>query len=220
MKVILKQDVKGIGKKDEIHEVSDGYARNYLFPRKLAAVADASAVNMARGKEAAADFHEAETVAAAKDLANKNTIASDTKVDGNKTVVEQLKKATGNTSTSANDVAIVYQTYVDVAVSDAKKDSTTDKITELEVNLTPMYRVVATTKDVVKANQDIVVKGEESGNTQANAVVIEKGKKLTLPEAEYEIRLNVPNDFAAEINGQVSVKHTKDNGQVDITPAL
>ena len=52
MKVILKQDVKGIGKKDEIHEVSDGYARNYLFPRKLAAVADASAVNVARSKEA------------------------------------------------------------------------------------------------------------------------------------------------------------------------
>ena len=54
MKVILKQDIKGIGKKDEIHEVSDGYARNYLFPRKLAAVADASAVNVARSKEAAA----------------------------------------------------------------------------------------------------------------------------------------------------------------------
>ena len=71
MKVILKQDIKGIGKKDEIHEVSDGYARNYLFPRKLAAVADASAVNMARGKEAAADFHEAENVAAAKALAAK-----------------------------------------------------------------------------------------------------------------------------------------------------
>ena len=45
--------------------------RNYLFPRKLAAVADASAVNMARGKEAAADFHEAENVAAAKALAAK-----------------------------------------------------------------------------------------------------------------------------------------------------
>ena len=71
MKVILKQDVKGIGKKDEIHEVSDGYARNFLLPRKLAAVADASALNVARGKEEAADFHEAENLAAAKALAEK-----------------------------------------------------------------------------------------------------------------------------------------------------
>ena len=71
MKVILKQEIKGIGKKDEIHEVSDGYARNYLFPRKLAAVADASALNIARSKEAAADFHEAENVAAAQALAAK-----------------------------------------------------------------------------------------------------------------------------------------------------
>ena len=36
MKVVLKQDVKSIGKKDELHEVSDGYARNYLLPRGLA----------------------------------------------------------------------------------------------------------------------------------------------------------------------------------------
>ena len=39
MKIILKQDVKTIGKKDEIHEVSDGYARNFLLPKNLAVLA-------------------------------------------------------------------------------------------------------------------------------------------------------------------------------------
>ena len=71
MKVILKQDVKSIGKKDEIHEVSDGYARNFLFPRGLAAVADADAVNTARTKSEAKAHHEAEAKAAAEELAAK-----------------------------------------------------------------------------------------------------------------------------------------------------
>ena len=71
MKVILKQDVKSIGKKDEIHEVSDGYARNYLLPRGLAAVADAGALNQARTKSEAKAHHEAEACAAAEALAAK-----------------------------------------------------------------------------------------------------------------------------------------------------
>ena len=53
MKVILLADVKGTGKKEQIVEVSDGYARNYLFPRKLAMEATTSAVNsVTRAKEA------------------------------------------------------------------------------------------------------------------------------------------------------------------------
>ena len=71
MKVILKQDVKSIGKKDEIHEVSDGYARNYLLPRGLAAVADAGALNQARTKSEAKAHHEAEARAAAEAMAAK-----------------------------------------------------------------------------------------------------------------------------------------------------
>lgn len=71
MKVILKQDVKNIGKKDEIHDVSDGYARNFLFPRGLAAVADAGALNVARTKVEAKAHHEAEARAAAQALADK-----------------------------------------------------------------------------------------------------------------------------------------------------
>ena len=52
MKVILTQDVKAQGKKGDIIEVSDGYARNFLFPRKLAVVADAQALNEAKNREA------------------------------------------------------------------------------------------------------------------------------------------------------------------------
>ena len=52
MRVILTADVKGQGKKDQIVEVSDGYARNFLFPKKLAIPADASALNDIKNKEA------------------------------------------------------------------------------------------------------------------------------------------------------------------------
>ena len=52
MKVILLCDVKGQGKKDEIVNGSDGYARNFLFPKGLAIVADAAAMNDLKNKEA------------------------------------------------------------------------------------------------------------------------------------------------------------------------
>ncbi len=51
MKVILLADVKGSGKKGELAEVSDGYARNYLFPRKLAKEANAQAMNELKNRE-------------------------------------------------------------------------------------------------------------------------------------------------------------------------
>ncbi len=52
MKVILTADVKGQGKKDQVVNVSDGYARNFLFPKKLAIPADAGALNEVKNKEA------------------------------------------------------------------------------------------------------------------------------------------------------------------------
>ena len=52
MKVILTADVKGQGKKDQMVEVSDGYARNFLFPKKLAIPADSKSINEMKNKEA------------------------------------------------------------------------------------------------------------------------------------------------------------------------
>ena len=59
MKVILLKDIQGTGKKDQIVEVSDGYGRNYLLPRKLAKEATAEAVN-ALEKSRGADKHREE----------------------------------------------------------------------------------------------------------------------------------------------------------------
>ena len=62
MKVILLQYVKGTGKKDDVVEVSDGYARNCLFKKKLAVEATAAGVNAINGQKKAAEFHKAEEV--------------------------------------------------------------------------------------------------------------------------------------------------------------
>ena len=92
MKIILKQDVKTIGKKDEIHEVSDGYARNFLFPRGLAAPADAAALNQARTKSEAKAHHEAEARTAAEEGGASGKLYG--KVTG-KEVAELLTQLTG-----------------------------------------------------------------------------------------------------------------------------
>ncbi len=60
MKVILLADVKGQGKKGELINTSDGYARNFLFPRKLAKPADAGAIKEVEMKKESEAFHFAE----------------------------------------------------------------------------------------------------------------------------------------------------------------
>ena len=68
MKVMLLADVKGQGKKDEIINVSDGYARNFLLPRKLAVIADAKAIGDAKAKEESKKHKIEVEKAAAKEL--------------------------------------------------------------------------------------------------------------------------------------------------------
>ena len=69
MKVVLKQDVKGVGKKDQMVEVSDGYGRNFLLPRKLAVEASAAAMNDVKNKESARQHHAEVELAQAKQAA-------------------------------------------------------------------------------------------------------------------------------------------------------
>ncbi len=69
MKVVLKQDVKGQGKAGQLVNVSDGYARNFLFPRQLAVPADAQAMTELRNREDSAQYHAKVEKQAALDAA-------------------------------------------------------------------------------------------------------------------------------------------------------
>ena len=71
MKVILQQDVKGQGKKGQMVDVSDGYARNFLLPRKLAVEATADNMNVMKLQEKARQAKEAEERAQAESLAEQ-----------------------------------------------------------------------------------------------------------------------------------------------------
>ncbi len=71
MKVILTKDVKGTGKKGDVAEVSDGYARNFLIKKGLATEATSTGINETNQKKAADAFHKAEEVKAMKELAAK-----------------------------------------------------------------------------------------------------------------------------------------------------
>ncbi|GAA0378213.1 50S ribosomal protein L9 [Bacillus horti] len=71
MKVILQQDVKGIGKKGEIKDVSEGHARNYLFPRKLAIEANQGNMKTHSAQEKSKEKKAQQEVDAAKALAAK-----------------------------------------------------------------------------------------------------------------------------------------------------
>ena len=71
MKVILKADVRGKGKKGQMIEVAEGYARNFLLPKGLAVLATADAMNTMRLQEKAKAKADAEAKAAATEIAEK-----------------------------------------------------------------------------------------------------------------------------------------------------
>ncbi|WP_283583149.1 50S ribosomal protein L9 [Limosilactobacillus difficilis] len=85
MKVIFVKDVRGRGKRGELKKVSDGYAQNYLIKRGLAKAATKSAMSELHGQQRAAEKHEAEELANAKEMKKK--------LEDDKTVIELSAKA-------------------------------------------------------------------------------------------------------------------------------
>ncbi len=119
MKVILKQDVKNLGKKGELVNASDGYARNYLFPRGLATEANASAMNDFNNKENAKKYHKQQEIDAAK--------ADAAKLDGKTFKLTAKAGANGKLfgSVTAKDVSAVIKTDLGLDI-DKRKISAED----------------------------------------------------------------------------------------------
>ncbi len=86
MKIILLQDVKGQGKKGEVIDVNEGYARNFLIKKGLAEAATASKLNDINMKKSASEFHRAEEIKATQAMAkeiNGNTFTVNIKAGQN-----------------------------------------------------------------------------------------------------------------------------------------
>lgn len=114
MKVILLQDVKGQGKKGELCNVSDGYARNFLFPKNLAIEANTAAMSELKSREDAKAHHIKEEKDAAAALAKK--------IEGSKVSIPAKAGANGKLfgSVTSKEVAQAVGTQLGIEI-DRKK---------------------------------------------------------------------------------------------------
>ena len=114
MKVILSSDVKALGKKGEVVEVAEGYARNFLLPRNLASEANKGALAAHADQKRAHEKKEANALADAKDLADKieaSSLAVKVKAGGNGKLFGAITNA---------DVADAIHTVLSIAVDKHK----------------------------------------------------------------------------------------------------
>ena len=142
MEVILKSDVKGLGKKSEKVNVSDGYARNFLFPRGLAAEANAQTLSEMKNKQSSEQFKADEELKAAKESAEK--------INNNTVVLKAKGGANGKLfgSVTAKEIAVIvsnqYNVKVDkrkITVDDIKAFGTYNAQVRLHPKVTASFKV-------------------------------------------------------------------------------
>ncbi len=114
MKVVLLADVKGKGKKGELVNVSDGYARNFLFPRGLAAEANAQLISEMKNKQSSEQFRAEEELKAAK--------LNGEKIEGKKIVLKAKGGANGKLfgSVTAKEIAALVSKEFNITVDKRK----------------------------------------------------------------------------------------------------
>lgn len=138
MKVILKQDIKGVGKKDQIVNAADGYARNYLFPKNLAVPADTGNMNNLKAKNESIAFRKEEDLKEAKEIA------------------EKLKKITLKFRVKAGDNGKLFGGVTAKEISEALKKEYNISVDKKKILLNETIKNVGVTKIDLKLNEGVM----------------------------------------------------------------
>ena len=139
MKVILKQDIKGVGKKDQIVNAADGYARNYLFPKNLAVLADTGNMNNLKAKNESIAYRKGEDLKESKEIA------------------EKLKKVTLKFKVKAGENGKLFGGVTAKEIAETLKKDYNINIDKKKVLLNETIKNAGVTKVELKLNEGVLV---------------------------------------------------------------
>ena len=140
MKVILLDNIKGVGKKDEIINSSDGYARNYLFPKKLAVEANNENLLKLKAKQNANEFKKAQEKEEAIQLSNK------------------LKEVTLKIKVKAGENGKIFGGVTAKEISENLKESYNIEIDKKKINIIDTIKTIGITTVDIKLYEGIIGK--------------------------------------------------------------
>lgn len=138
MKVILKADIKGVGKKDQIINAADGYARNYLFPKNLAVPADTGNMNNLQAKQDSNAFRKGEELKEAKEIA------------------EKLKKITVKMQVKAGDNGKLFGGVTSKEIAEVLEKDFKIKVDKKKIMLKDTIKVAGVTKVDIKLYEGVM----------------------------------------------------------------
>lgn len=140
MKVILKQDIKGVGKKDQVINAADGYARNFLFPKKLAVPADSGNMNNLKAKNESIAYRKGEDLKEAKEIA------------------EKMKSITVKIEVKAGENGRLFGTVTAKEIAEALKRDFNIIVDKKKVLLSESIKVAGVSKVDIKLNEGVMAK--------------------------------------------------------------
>ena len=138
MKVILKQDIKGVGKKDQVINAADGYARNYLFPKNLAVPADSGNMNNLKAKNESNAFRKGEELKEAQAIS------------------EKMKKITLKIKVKAGENGKLFGGVTAKEISESLKKDFGIEIDKKKIMLKEAIKVAGTTRVEVKLFEGVI----------------------------------------------------------------